>query len=260
MKKIYLLATVLFGAVTFGAGLPEKAPVWPMTRQQAADQQDVAAATQLREMSVRELAEQGYVSVDMLKIRIDDGEVQWYDGVMWHTAATVEEMEKEDKFYVAQEAFLEFEEQLIQQRETERVGQESAGGQEQILLVGRKKEEKPAEKPKPTQPTVTTPVPDPVVIPMPIPEPTPQPAGGGDGGNGGGGNSGGGDSGNGGGGNSGGGDGGNGGNGGGGNSGGGDSGNGGGESGGGDSGNTGGDSGGSESGDGENMEWSDDYL
>jgi len=258
MKRIYFLATLLFGAVTFGAGLPEGTLIQPLA-QQAADQQDMAEDTQLRELSARELAAQGYVSVDALKIRIDDGEVQWYDGVMWHTVATVEEMEKEDKFYVAQEAFQEFEEQLKQQQETEKAMQQSTGEQEQILLVGQKKDPKPAEKPKPTKPTVTAPVSDPAVIPMPIPDPTPQPVGGGDNG---GGNSGGGDSGNSGGGNSGGGDSGNSG---GGNSGGGDSGNsGGGDSGGGDSGNTGGgdsgSSGGTESGDGENMEWSDDYL
>lgn len=258
------------------------------------EQQEVAAVpgdesveVQQTEQSAVDLAAQGYLSLEELTVRIDDGDVQWFDGVMWHTVAPVEELAKEDKFYAAQEGVRELEEQLKQQREDRRAEQESVAERGETLLVGQKEDPKPTEKPKPTKPTVTAPAP--VIVPELVPEPTaaPENSGGGNsgggnsgGGNSGGGNSGGGDGGNSGGGNSGGGDGGNtgdsGNSGGGdsgntgdsGNSGGGDSGNTGdsGNSGGGDSGNTGdsgnsggGDSGG-DTGDGENMEWSDDYL
>lgn len=246
------------------------------------EQQEVAAVpgdesveVQQTEQSAVDLAAQGYLSLEELTVRIDDGDVQWFDGVMWHTVAPVEELAKEDKFYAAQEGVRELEEQLKQQREDRRAEQESVAERGETLLVGQKEDPKPTEKPKPTKPTVTAPAPAPVIVPELVPEPTaaPENSGGGNsgggnsgGGNSGGGNSGGGDGGNSGGGNSGGGDGGNTGDSG--NSGGGDSGNTGdsGNSGGGDSGNTGdsgnsggGDNGG-DTGDGENMEWSDDYL
>lgn len=248
------------------------------------EQQEVAAVpgdesveVQQTEQSAVDLAAQGYLSLEELTVRIDDGDVQWFDGVMWHTVAPVEELAKEDKFYAAQEGVRELEEQLKQQREDRRAEQESVAERGETLLVGQKEDPKPTEKPKPTKPTVTAPAP--VIVPELVPEPTAAPENSG-GGNSGGGNSGGGGGGNSGGGNSGGGDGGNtedsGNSGGGdsgntgdsGNSGGGDNGNTGdsGNSGGGDSGNTGdsgnsggGDNGG-DTGDGENMEWSDDYL
>ena len=51
--------------------------------------------------------------------------------------------------------------------EAQRAEQTDTGEQEETLLVGQRKEAKPAEPPKPTKPAVTTPVPDPVVIPVP---------------------------------------------------------------------------------------------
>ena len=183
--------------------------------------------------------------MEELKVRIDDGEVQWFDGMIWHTVSSVEEMQKEDKFYLAQEAFRLFEEQMRQQG-AESDMEESEINQAGTLSVGQKKEPKPAEKPKPTKPVVTEPVIDPSLqLPIPGSIPTPAPdnigqpsspdSGGNSGGNSGGGSSGGGD--------------------------GGSSGSGGGD--GGNSGSDGGDSGssgGGDTGDGENMEWSDDYL
>lgn len=274
MKAVYFAATALVGAVMFWVGFQLRPVLDPWEQQEvAAVPGDESVEVQQTEQSAVDLAAQGYLSLEELTVRIDDGDVQWFDGVMWHTVAPVEELAKEDKFYAAQEGVRELEEQLKQQREDRRAEQENAVERGETLLVGQKEDPKPTEKPKPTKPTVTAPVSQPVVVPEFVPEPTaaPENSGGGNsgGGNsgGGGGNSGGGNSGGGGdGGNPGGGDGGNTGNSG--NSGGGDSGNAGdsGNSGGGDSGNTGdsgnsgaGDSGG-DTGDGENMEWSDDYL
>lgn len=265
MKAVYFVATALVGVVMFGAGLLVRPALGPWEQQEAtAAPEEEVKVQQTEPIHGRTLA-QGYLSAEALKVRVDDGEVQWYDGVMWHTVASVEEMTKEDKFYGAQEAFQEFEEQLKQQ-EADRAEAENVSGQEVPLTIGEKEEPKPTEKPKPTRPAVTEPAPAPVVVPVITPVPTPAPENNGGGGsqpsapapdsgsNGSdGGNSGGGDSG------SGSGDGGNSG------SGSGDSGSSGsgGDTGSGDSGSGdqgGSDSGGSETGDGENMEWTDDYL
>lgn len=257
MKAVYFAATALVGVVMFWVGFQLRPVLNPWEQQEvAAMPEDESVEVQQTEQSAAELAAQGYLPLEELTVRIDDGEVQWFDGVIWHTVAPVEDLAKEDKFYAAQEGFQELEEQLKQQWEDRRAEQESAVERGETLLVGQKEDPKPTEKPKPTKPTVTAPVPEPVIVPELVPEPTAAPensgggnSGGGGGGNSGGGNSGGGDSGN---------------TGDGGNSGGGDSGNTGdsGNSGGGDSGNTedSGNSGGGDTGDGENMEWSDDYL
>ena len=286
MKAVYFAATALVGAVMFWVGFQARPVLDPWEQQEvAAVPGDESVEVQQTEQPAVDLAAQGYLSLEELTVRIDDGDVQWFDGVMWHTVAPVEELAKEDKFYATQEGVRELEEQLKQQREDRRAEQESVAERGETLLVGQKEEPKPTEKPKPTKPAVTAPVSQPVTVPELVPEPTAAPENSG-GGNSGGGNSGGGggntgNSGNSGGGggnsgnsgNSGGGDSGNTGNSSGGDSGntgdsgnssGGDSGNSG-SSGGGDSGNTGdnGNSGGGDSGDtgdGENMEWSDDYL
>lgn len=228
----------MFGATTFVAGFLLRPVVWPgQAQQETAAEPDAVVELPQQELNAEELAARGYISLETLKVRIDDGEIQWYDGTVWHTAATVEKMEKEDKFYVAEEDFQNFEEQMKQQLEDCRAEQESVGEQGETLLVGQKAEPKPTEKPKSDKPAVTTSV----TVPVFVPEPTAPPE------NNVGGNPGGGDSGN--SGNTGGG------NTGGGNTSGGDSGNTGGDNTGGDSGNSG-----TDTGDGENMEWSDDYL
>ena len=251
MKAVYYVATAFVGVAMFWIGYQVRPSLDSWGKQETiAEPEGENVEVQQAEQSVEELAARGYLSAEELKVRIDDGEVQWFDGVMWHTAASVEELAREDKFYAAQEGFQELEEQLKQQWEDRRAEQESAVERGETLLVGQKEQPKPTEKPKPTRPTVTAPAPEPVIVPELVPEPTAAPENSG-GGNSGGGNSGGG-----------------GGNSGGGNSGGGDSGNtgdssnpGGGDSGNtGDNGNSGGGDNGGDTGDGENMEWSDDYL
>ena len=247
MKIGYIVATTMVGGVVFAAGLLARPLLLPEGRQQDAVAQTEGSIVEVQHAEIlsEDLAAAGYLSVEELKVRIDDGEVQWFDGMIWHTVSSVEEMQKEDKFYLAQEAFRLFEEQMRQQG-AESDMEESEINQAGTLSVGQKKEPKPAEKPKPTKPVVTEPVIDPSLqLPIPGSIPTPAPdnigqpsspdSGGNSGGNSGGGSSGGGD--------------------------GGSSGSGGGD--GGNSGSDGGDSGssgGGDTGDGENMEWSDDYL
>ena len=265
MKAVYYVATALVGAVMFWAGLAVRPLIDSPGQQETVMQMEEASAPgdamniQQAELSAEELAARGYLSAEALDVRIDDGEVQWFDGVIWHGVASVEEMAKEDKFYVAQEDFREFEEQL-KQREADSAAEGSDSSQGETLSIGQREEPKPTAKPQSTKPAVTETVTVPIVIPVLEPQPTPAPESNGGGGGGSqpsapapdSGNSGSG------GGNSGGGDGGSSdpGSGDSGSSGGGDTGSG--NAGGSDEG--GGDSGGSDTGDGENMEWSDDYL
>lgn len=298
MKAVYFVATALVGVVMFWVGFQLRPVLDPWEQQEvAAVPEDESVEVQQTEQAAAELAAQGYLPLEELTVRIDDGDVQWFDGTMWHTVASMEELAKEDKFYVAQEDYLKFEEQLKQQWEDRRAEQESPEEQGETLMVGQKETPKPVEKPRPTKPAETASAETGSASVAPSEggdngggsNPSGGNPGGGDSGNSGGGNPGGGGSGNSGGGNPSSGDSGNGG----GNSSGGDSGNSGGNSGGADSGNSGGgNSGGNggevnpggdggntgdsgsagdsgnagsddssgDTGDGENMEWSDDYL
>lgn len=232
MKVLYFVATAFVGAIMFWVGFQLRPVLAPWEQQEAAAVSvDESVEVQQTEQSAVELAAQGYLSVEELKIRINDGDVQWFDGMIWHTVASMEELAKEDKFYIAQESFLEFEEQIKQQREERRVEQESSEEQEETLLVGQKETPKPAVNSRPTNPTASDPADS-------------SEDGGSNGGNSGSGNSGGGNSGGNGGEANPGGDGGNSGEGG----------------SAGDSDNAGGGDSGGDTGDGENMEWSDDYL
>lgn len=134
-----------------------------------------------------------------IKVRVDDGEVQWFDGTLWHTVAAVEELVAEDRFSKAEEAFLAFAEQL-RQEQAEKQAQEQAQQEQDTLLkeegpaVGEKPTPKPDPKPqkKPeatpdaeqpeTVPDAEEPVETPPSVspgtpsaPAPTPAPTPQP-------------------------------------------------------------------------------------
>ena len=41
-----------------------------------------------------------YLSPDMIQVRVDDGQVQWHDGTLWHTVCSVEELIEKDRFTV----------------------------------------------------------------------------------------------------------------------------------------------------------------
>lgn len=150
-----------------------------------------------------ESAQSGGVALEEIRVRIDDGEVQWFDGTLWHTVAAAEELAAQDRFYQAEEAFLAFTEQLRQEKAEEqaqaRQEQESLL-QEESLSVGQKPTPKPSPKPqkKPEQPESVPDVQEPVETPPPsapaappsapapsvpasTPQPTPPPADTGDG-------------------------------------------------------------------------------
>lgn len=97
------------------------------------------------------------LTAEMIQVRIDDGQVQWYDGTLWHNVASVEELAEEDKFYLAQDPFLAFSQELQQENAEGSVESWQTGtfmAEENGLLVGQKETPKPAAKPKaPSQPS-----------------------------------------------------------------------------------------------------------
>ena len=56
-----------------------------------------------------------YLSPDMIQVRVDDGQVQWHDGTLWHTVCSVEELIEKDRFTVAQDSFLAYVEEVRRQ-------------------------------------------------------------------------------------------------------------------------------------------------
>lgn len=242
MGKKGLAIGILAGAAMFAAGFLVRT-AWDGYK----DEQEALAAMNQEAAEEEAMARQGgqeapeatageYLEADMVQVRIEDGQVQWFDGRLWHGVASVEELQRKDRFYLAEEAFREFDEQLRQEkaaaRQAEAAG-ESDGEASEALSVGVKETPKPVQRPQSTSAPQA-----PVEVPVPA-EGSVDSGGSSGGGNSGGGNSVGGNS-------------------------------------GGeapvapppveepsDSGNSGGDSGGdagSDTGDGENMEWSDDYL
>lgn len=120
----------------------------------------------------------GYVAPDTIRVRIQDNQVQWYDGKFWHEAASVEELRREDRFCLAEEAFREFDEQLRQEKAAERQAQEGTAG---TLSAGVKETPKPVQRPQAPPAPQATPEPQ-----APADVPTPEPASPGSGAGGGG--------------------------------------------------------------------------
>lgn len=161
MNKKQIIITAVTGVLMFIAGFLTRMVFGNMKEAQMADTLAVGVKEGQITMSRQEMASEGYISTDTLKVRINDGDVQWYDGTLWHTAASVEELEKEDIFVIAQADFEEFMEQLKQEKleaegQQEGSGENGMGSEDSQLLIGVKETPKPTTKPQ-TQPSVQQP-------------------------------------------------------------------------------------------------------
>lgn len=111
------------------------------------------------------------VCADNIQVRIDDGQVQWYDGIVWHTVASVEELSGEDRYYLAQEFFQSF----IQELQQEKLETPSLSPQEGTFMakdagisVGQKETPKPTPKPSTPKPSIEESAPqEPAAEPIP---------------------------------------------------------------------------------------------
>lgn len=189
MDKRQCAVTVIVGIAMFGAGFLARM-VWDRQEKEqndlaiAALEQELAEAKQEREITPQILEQGGYLPAEALRVRVDDGRVQWYDGQIWHDVAAVEELEKEDRFYLAGENFAAFDEQLRQESVAKRQEEAVALSENEDIVVGQKEVPKPTARPKPAvtpQQPATTPEPE------PEPEVAPPASSGGGGGGGGGG-------------------------------------------------------------------------
>ncbi len=153
-KKAWAIR-ILAGAAMFGAGFLVRT-AWDgyEDRQQALAAQEAAAeaaaaAAEEEALAQREAEAAGEcLTADVVQVRIQDGQVQWYDGRLWHEAASVEELERTDRFALAEAAFRELDEQLRQEKAALRQ-QEAAGAAEKgALAVGRKETPKPPARPQ----------------------------------------------------------------------------------------------------------------
>ena len=158
---VTFLMGILVGTALNGYGQSRESGEVPELESETVEQSDV--------MTPEQLAAEGYLAADVIRVRVEDGQVQWYDGRLWNQVAAVEELEKQDRFSLAEDAFKAFEEELRQEKAA---GREKIIGEEQgTILVGQK------ETPKTTRPNTTATAPQ-------EPEETIPEAGGGDSGGG----------------------------------------------------------------------------
>ena len=164
MAKKQFVMMAATGIAMFAAGFLVRT-VWDTGEQEMP--LEVQTADGSLEEQKEEIAPEtiGYVMADAIRVRIEDDQVQWYDGRLWHDVASVEELAKEDRFYLAEENFRAFDEQLMQEKAAKR--QEEAGeGTSGTLSAGVKETPKPAARPQTTVPQAPVEVPEQVAPPV----------------------------------------------------------------------------------------------
>ncbi len=107
---------------------------------------------------------QGDIDAADVKIRINNGQIEWYDGTTWHNAGSVEEYEAADIY------------SAYQGRGDQVPAQSGAGGWNNMLTdASGTGTYKPAPTPTPTPAATPKPTPTPTPTPPPVQTPTPTP-------------------------------------------------------------------------------------
>ncbi len=155
--------TAAVGAVTFLMGI-FVGMVWNgygQGRENAeVPESESETVVQSEVMTPERLAAEGYLTAEAIRVRVEDGQVQWYDGRLWNHVASVEELEQQDRFSLSGEAFEAFEEEMRQERAAGR--QKIISQDEDAVLVGQKETQRPATRPNtaaaaPQEPEESTP-------------------------------------------------------------------------------------------------------
>lgn len=109
------------------------------------------------------------LSADVIQVRVDDGQIQWHDGTLWHTAGSVEELMEKDRFVVAQDAFLAYvdearrlEEELLQAHREQTGGRSPNVGQKEVPKTQVRPQTQTSAAPQEVAPT---PSPEPAAPP-----------------------------------------------------------------------------------------------
>lgn len=158
MRGKWILITAMASVLMFGAGLLGRG-LWNQPRAAMAKVPETTGQQGLSPQA----AAGGYLSADEIRVRVNDGDVEWYDGRLWHRVASVEELVANDKFYVAQEKYGEFEEQLRQEEAVQQQKGTLLAQRQAETSVWQKDAPAPASTPKPSsgtrpQTAVTAPV------------------------------------------------------------------------------------------------------
>ena len=101
---------------------------------------------------------EGYIASETVQIRVCDGAVQWYDGAVWETVGSLEDLSNQDMYHISKESL---------QALIEEISKKRLENQKEALIDPMRQEVQVAEVPKATpKPVVSTPAP--VVTPVPV--------------------------------------------------------------------------------------------
>lgn len=157
MEKQTVISIVI-GVAAFLGGFVLRG-IWPDAPRDSGVREDAVSDT----VTVRD----GYLAageegIPAVRVRMNDGDVEWYDGTRWNFVATAEELEKADPFSMTSDAWEALEERLAETaREERQTALASLSREEARLLIGEKERSKPdaakppaAIQPRPEQPPV----------------------------------------------------------------------------------------------------------
>lgn len=140
--KRQITITIAVGLVMFLAGFFMRGMWFDVQTKEGSPEENPASGADSAQMGV--LPQENAQNASP-QVRINDGNVEWYDGIRWNLAASVEQLEKEDPFNATQEARKELEQRLLQERaEKQQMALASLNREENVPLIGEKEEQKPA--------------------------------------------------------------------------------------------------------------------
>ncbi len=91
------------------------------------------------------------IEVSQIKVRVNDGAVQWFDGTYWNEVAPVEELQQQDKFYLAEESLAAFEQQYTEAALASAENDTDTATEYTDLNVGKIKKDPPITTTQPPQ-------------------------------------------------------------------------------------------------------------
>jgi uncharacterized membrane protein YgcG len=138
MKYRQIIITAVIGIMTFTLGTVTG---FAIRTAQRTDEQNTMLLSSGAENTDNALQLAEAMQTEVL-VRINDGNVEWYDGTRWNTASSVEELEMNDKYAATDAARVELEEQIKSEKLAESLqtqsGAEEIQNENKIFIVGTK--------------------------------------------------------------------------------------------------------------------------
>ncbi len=179
MDRKQIMITAMAGIVTFCLGIL-LGKCLPAEKEGQVSEQ---AAGLGQEDGQKEIQQQSEPKEINIMVRINDGDVEWYDGIRWNRVGSAEELMKNDKYNMAEANRWELEESLLVKR-AETVREESVfmGRENNELYVGKKEvpeaqsvQKPPVQKPPAQKPTNQEQLPAETPVPSSSQTSTPEP-------------------------------------------------------------------------------------